>query len=171
MRNWSRRAVAGAASEFEYELIDTGVFDEDRYFDVFVEYAKASPDDILIQISVHNRGPEAAELHVLPTLWFRNQWSWQTVATGRHWSSSATLRRHASVIKATDPKLGDALPVLRRRCAATVHRERDQHRAHLRCAEPQPLRQGQHQQLHRSRHRRRREPRKTRNESGGPLSR
>src|SRR5436190_10100087 len=60
----------------EYELIDTGAFDEDRYFDVFVEYAKAGPDDILIRISVHNRGPEAARLHVLPTLWFRNTWSW-----------------------------------------------------------------------------------------------
>src|SRR5262249_36210623 len=61
--------------EFEYELIDTGVFDGDRYFDVFVEYAKTSPEDILIQISVHNRGPESAELDVLPTFWFRNQWS------------------------------------------------------------------------------------------------
>src|ERR1700746_4182172 len=58
--------------EPEYELLDTGIFNEDRYFDVFVEYAKESPEDILIQISVHNRGPEAAELHVLPTLWFRN---------------------------------------------------------------------------------------------------
>src|SRR5262245_16849525 len=63
-------------SEFEYELLDTGVFDEDRYFDVFVEYAKASPEDLLIQISVFNRGPEPASLHVLPTLWYRNQWSW-----------------------------------------------------------------------------------------------
>jgi hypothetical protein len=62
--------------ELEYELINTGVFDQDRYFDVFVEYAKESPEDILVQISVHNRGPEAAELHVLPTLWFRNRWSW-----------------------------------------------------------------------------------------------
>jgi Mannosylglycerate hydrolase MGH1-like glycoside hydrolase domain len=62
--------------EFEYELINTGVFDQDRYFDVFVEYAKESPEDILVQISVHNRGPEAAELHVLPTVWFRNRWSW-----------------------------------------------------------------------------------------------
>jgi hypothetical protein len=64
--------------EMEYELLDTGVFDQDRYFDVFVEYAKQSPEDILIQITVCNRGPEPAELHVLPTLWFRNQWSWQT---------------------------------------------------------------------------------------------
>jgi mannosylglycerate hydrolase MGH1-like protein len=60
----------------EFELIDTGVFDDDRYFDVFVEYAKASPDDILIRIEAFNRGPEAAELHLLPTVWFRNTWSW-----------------------------------------------------------------------------------------------
>src|SRR5438270_9020024 len=64
-------------TEFEYELLDTGVFDQNRYFDVFVEYAKASPEDLLIQITVHNRGPQPAEVHVLPTLWFRNQWSWQ----------------------------------------------------------------------------------------------
>jgi hypothetical protein len=60
--------------ELEFELIDTGVFDEDRYFDVLVEYAKASPEDILIQISATNRGPETAQLHVLPHLWFRNTW-------------------------------------------------------------------------------------------------
>jgi hypothetical protein len=63
-------------NEFEYELINTAVFDDDRYFDVFVEYAKESPGDILIRITVWNRGPEAASLHVLPTLWFRNTWSW-----------------------------------------------------------------------------------------------
>jgi len=62
----------------EYELIDTGVFDEDRYFDVFVEYAKASVEDILVRITVANRGPEAAPLHLLPTLWFRNTWSWNS---------------------------------------------------------------------------------------------
>src|SRR6201997_422048 len=62
--------------EFEYELLDTGIFDDDRYFDVFVEYAKADPEDTLIRISVHNRGAEAAQIHVLPTLWFRNTWSW-----------------------------------------------------------------------------------------------
>jgi hypothetical protein len=60
----------------EYELLDTGVFDQDRYFDVFVEYAKASPEDMLIQITLHNRGPEPATLQLLPTLWFRNDWSW-----------------------------------------------------------------------------------------------
>ena len=62
--------------EFEYELLDSGVFDEDRYFDVFVEYAKASPEDMLIRITVFNRGLEPTTLHVLPTLWFRNVWSW-----------------------------------------------------------------------------------------------
>jgi hypothetical protein len=62
--------------EFEYELLDTGIFDDDRYFDVFVEYAKADPKDILIKVTAHNRGPETAEVHLLPTLWFRNTWSW-----------------------------------------------------------------------------------------------
>ena len=63
-------------TEPEYELINTGVFDDNRYFDVFVEYAKASPEDLLMQVTVHNRGPEEARLHVLPTLWFRHTWSW-----------------------------------------------------------------------------------------------
>jgi hypothetical protein len=61
----------------EYELLDTGIFDGDRYFDVFVEYAKVEAEDIVIQITVCNRGPEPAEIHVLPTLWFRNTWSWR----------------------------------------------------------------------------------------------
>jgi hypothetical protein len=62
--------------DFEYELLDTGVFDQNRYFDIFIEYAKGAEDDILIQISIANRGPEAASCHLLPTLWFRNTWSW-----------------------------------------------------------------------------------------------
>ena len=62
--------------EPEYELLDTGVFDDDRYYDVFVEYAKASPDDILVAITAVNRGQDPATLHLLPTLWFRNTWSW-----------------------------------------------------------------------------------------------
>src|SRR5512141_2989617 len=62
-------------NDMEYELLDTGVFNEDRYFDVFVEYAKAGPEDILVRITAANRGPDAAELHLLPTLWFRNNWS------------------------------------------------------------------------------------------------
>ena len=59
----------------EYELLDTGVFNDDRYFDVFVEYAKGAADDILVRITAINRGPDAADLHLLPTLWFRNDWS------------------------------------------------------------------------------------------------
>jgi hypothetical protein len=60
----------------EFELLDTGIFDEQRYFDVFVEYAKAGVDDILIRLNIANRGPDAAEITVLPTIWFRNTWSW-----------------------------------------------------------------------------------------------
>jgi hypothetical protein len=94
-------------SDFEYELLDTGVFDRDRYFDVFVEYAKASPTDILVQISVHNRGPAPAELHVLPTLWFRNTW-----AAGGD-AEKPLLRQVADasapcVVEAVHPEMGKA---------------------------------------------------------------
>ena len=68
-----RRGIGGA----EFELIDSGAFDDDRYFDVFVEYAQVEPGDILIRITAHNRGPQAAPLHLLPQLWFRNTWSWK----------------------------------------------------------------------------------------------
>src|SRR4029450_7543524 len=61
--------------EMEYELLDTGVFNDNRYFDVFGEYAKGTPEDILVRITAVNRGPDAAGLHLLPTLWFRNDWS------------------------------------------------------------------------------------------------
>src|SRR5947209_5029994 len=91
--------------EFEYELIDTGVFDESRYFDVVVEYAKAAPEDILVKVTAYNRGPDAATLHLLPTLWFRNTWAWgpgrvepwleQTETTGR--------------VRAIHPELGEWL--------------------------------------------------------------
>jgi hypothetical protein len=92
--------------EFEYELLDTGVFEDNRYFDVFVEYAKESPEDILVLISVYNRGPEPAELHVLPTLWFRNQWSWHG---GPDRPSVQQLASGAgrSVIKAVHVGLGE----------------------------------------------------------------
>ena len=60
----------------EFELLDTGIFDDSRYFDVFIEYAKAGPDDILMQVTVHNRGPQKASVQVLPQLWFRNTWAW-----------------------------------------------------------------------------------------------
>jgi hypothetical protein len=93
----------------EYELLDTGVFDEDRYFDVFVEYAKAGPDDLGIRISVANRGPEEATLHLLPTLWFRNTWSWEDGASKP--SLSGHQMEGVSVISAhhTDPLFQESL--------------------------------------------------------------
>ncbi|MFN8095946.1 MAG: glucosidase [Vicinamibacteria bacterium] len=93
--------------EPEYELLDTGVFDDDRYFDVQVEYAKASPEDLLVRIRVANRGPEAASLPVLPTVWFRNTWSWGGPARPR-----PSLRQHACdaagcVVALSHPDLGE----------------------------------------------------------------
>jgi hypothetical protein len=96
--------------DMEYELVDTGVFDENRYFDVTVEYAKASPDDIAIRISVANRGPDAATLHVLPTLWFRN--TWEGVANANRPSLRASGPR---VVEAAH---GD-LPTMRLACEGT----------------------------------------------------
>ncbi len=88
--------------EMEYELLDTGIFDDDRYFDVFVEYAKADPEDVLIKISVHNRGPEAAQLHVLPTLWYRNTWSW-----GDDVTKPGLGQVGKNQIRASHPQLGE----------------------------------------------------------------
>ena len=98
-------------NDFEYELLDTGVFNDDRYFDVFVEYAKAGPEDILVKISAANRGPEAAELHLLPTLWFRNDWSaW--IAESNRAAEKPNLKQieaaaGTSAVAATHSPLGD----------------------------------------------------------------
>ncbi len=92
---------ARSRTEMEYELLDTGVFNDERYFDIFVEYAKEGPDDLLVQITVHNRGPEEASLHLLPTLWFRNTWSW------KQGLPKPTLREAAGAISAAHPTLGD----------------------------------------------------------------
>jgi hypothetical protein len=92
--------------DFEYELIDTGIFDESRYFDVFVEYAKAAPGDILVEVTVHNRGPEAATLHLLPTLWFRNTWSWGTGGEKPLLEHAATAGG-AATVRASHPELGE----------------------------------------------------------------
>ncbi len=87
--------------EMEYELLDTGVFDDDRYFDVEVEYAKAGPDDLLMRVTAHNRGPEPAPLHLLPTLWFRNTW-WRGGREAR-----PSLRAVSDgVVRAEHPRLG-----------------------------------------------------------------
>jgi Glycosyl hydrolase family 63 C-terminal domain len=98
-------------NDAEYELLDTGVFHEDRYFDVFVEYAKDGPDDILIRITAANRGPEMAELHLLPTLWFRNDWApW--IAESNRAPKKPNLRQieaaaNTSVVAATHSLLGE----------------------------------------------------------------
>jgi hypothetical protein len=88
-------------AELEYELIDTGVFDDDRYWDVFVEYAKVDPEDILIRITAANRGPDAATLHVLPHLWFRDTWSAGT-STSRPSLEAADRAPHPLVVARHD---------------------------------------------------------------------
>jgi hypothetical protein len=93
--------------DMEYELIDTGIFNEDRYFDIFVEYAKVAPEDILIQATVYNRGPEDAELHVLPTLWFRNSWaSWLARRTEKPLIKRSEGGAGFSTIEAKHEELG-----------------------------------------------------------------
>jgi hypothetical protein len=100
-------AVNGARGKTdpEYELLDTGVFDGNRYFDVVIEYAKAAPEDLLLQVTVHNRGPEDAELHVLPTLWFRHTWSWAGDAERPSLHAVQNLRG-ISAVRAEHSELG-----------------------------------------------------------------
>jgi hypothetical protein len=89
--------------QFEYELLDTGVFDGDRYFDITVEYAKAATDDLLMRVTVVNRGPDRAEIHVVPTLWFRNTWSGDRDGAGR-----PSLRAGGiATVVASHPRLGE----------------------------------------------------------------
>ena len=113
-------------NEMEYELLDTGVFKDDRYFDVYVEYAKDGPDDLLVQITAVNRGPEQAELHLLPTLWFRNDWAFWIAPSNR-----AAEKPHLKQIQAAAGDEcdrgaacypGHVLSVLRRRGAAALLR-------------------------------------------------
>ena len=97
-------------TESEYELLDTGIFDSDRYFDVQVEYAKATPEDILIEITAFNRGDAAATLHLLPTLWFRNTWSWAAGSAGER-SARPEICRRGEAFVASHPDLGERLLV------------------------------------------------------------
>src|SRR5881628_3438883 len=89
----------------EFELMDTGVFDDGRYFDVTAEYAKATPGDLLVRLTIANRGPEAASLHVLPTLWFRNTWSWGRTGEG-YWPKPRLARAKDGAIVAEHASLG-----------------------------------------------------------------
>src|ERR1700739_3715392 len=92
--------------DMEYELLDTGIFNGDRYFDVFVEYAKQTPEDLLIQISVCNRGPEAGTLHVLPTRWFRNTWPWRQ-GNGKRSLKQISGQKDIQVVVASHADLGE----------------------------------------------------------------
>jgi len=93
-------------TDMEYELLDTGIFNDDRYWDVFVEYAKQGPEDTLIEITVHNRGPEAASLHVLPTLLLRNTWSW-TAGAAKPVMKQAAAGKGGAAIAVSQAELGD----------------------------------------------------------------
>jgi hypothetical protein len=101
----SRTNQRRTRKESEYELMDTGVFDDDRYFDIFVEYAKAGTEDILVRITVHNRAPEIAGICLLPTLWFRN--TWLSSADGARPRLSAVAESSWQGIEATHWKLGE----------------------------------------------------------------
>ncbi len=90
----------------EFEILDTGIFDDGRYFDVFAEYAKAAPDDLLIRVTVANRGPEAAVLHVLPTLWLRNTWAWGRAGEEGCWPKGSIRRDGERALAAEHPGLG-----------------------------------------------------------------
>src|SRR5215467_14985783 len=117
--------------EFEYELLDTGVFDDDRYFDVFVEYAKADPEDLLIRITAYNRGSESAALHVLPTLWFRNTWSWERSAS----KPSIGLTKDG-LVQAEHPQLG--VRILSCECYPEVLFTENESHASLLWGQPNP---------------------------------
>ena len=125
--------------DLEYELLDTGIFNDNQYFDIFVEYAKESPEDLLIRITVSNRGPEAASLHVLPTLWFRNTWSWSTGAKRPEMRQGPAIK-DASVIEASSPQIGERF----------LYCE-DKHRAPVRHSQSHTLRERWNQQLCRKR--------------------
>src|SRR5262249_32791010 len=90
----------------EFEILDTGVFDGNRYFDVLVEYAKASPNDVLIRLTVSNRGPEPATAHVLPTAWFRNTWSWGRAGEEGYWPRGRIARRDGTELVLDHGSLG-----------------------------------------------------------------
>ena len=121
--------------------MDTGVFNENRYFDVFVEYAKAAPEDILIKITAWNRGPEEAPLDLLPTIWFRNTWSLgEKHGRPKLWRVPDCMG--AAVVGHGRIPLRQALAAGRRRAGAALHRERNQFSARLRHSECNAVREG-----------------------------
>ncbi len=125
INGWSKRTAAARRLRSEFELTDTGIFGEDRYFDVQIEYAKVTPNDLLIRLQVDNRGPEAWTLHLLPTVWFRNGWSWGRHGEGH--SAKPSMRRLDE--RSRRLRTPDAGPLHLRSPRQTrpipVHRERD----------------------------------------------
>ena len=155
--SWSRRTSAAPARAPSTSCSTPAIFDDDRYFDIVIEYAKADPEDLAIRIEALNRGPDAAPLHILPHLWFRNTWAWGatprpepriTPASARGGVVSLVDRRRRLADRsATIPVALPARPAVRctaRRRRAAVHRQRDERRARLRPGQRQPhaVRQG-----------------------------
>jgi hypothetical protein len=131
---------ARSRHELEYELVDTGVFDDGRYFDVEVEHAKAGPEDILCRITVHNRSADVARLHVLPTLWFRNTWSW---GIGEAKPRLARAQSAYPAVRAEHHQLGVAYLYAEPE-AVLLFCENETNAARIFGAEPTTLRQGRH---------------------------
>ncbi len=131
----------------EYELVDTGIFGEDRYWSVSVDYAKAAPTDLCMVITVANRGPDDATIHVLPTLWFRNNWSW---GLPDH-DVVPTITASGATLVADHHRHRPAAPRRRRRTDRAGLRQRDQHRTPVGGRGTLALPEGRHQRLRRLR--------------------
>ena len=166
MRISWRRTGGAARGAPEYELLDTGVFDEDRYWDILIEYAKAGVNDILIRVTATNRGPEAAVLDLLPTLWFRNTWAWDRGRSAPHAERLGARRRD----RGRPRRARHALAGRRGLARAPLHRQRHELRAPLGRAERLPLREGRDRRPRRARGARARQPRAHRHQGRAPLS-
>ena len=142
---WSpSNAPRGPATSREYELVDTGVFDDDRYWAVTVDYAKAGPTDLCVRDHAStNRGPEAATLHVLPTLWFRNTWAWG-LPGARRGARRIAGRRRRGWSPSTAARPAGRWPATASRTPLLL-RQRDQHRAAVGRARPLAVPEGRHQ--------------------------
>ena len=136
----SRRRCGASAAE--YELLDTGIFEDDRYWDVFIEYAKADAEDVCIRIEAFNRGPETAELHLIPHLWFRNTWAWTDPRTSEPrimlanvpmaYSAGGRFERAGAEKSAISLRVGGTVFVWAGRWACAIYRQREQQRAVVR---------------------------------------
>ena len=156
--------------EMEYELLDTGVFDGDRYFDVFVEYAKGGAEDILVQITAINRGPEAAELHLLPTLWFRNDWAAWIARPGEK-PNLKQIKGPAgtSAVAAAHPVVGEYTLYCEGEVPLLFTDNETNYERVFGTPNASPVRQGRHQQLRGAGPAGRGEPREDRHQGGRPL--